>query len=96
MYVRTALIRVSPERAAQVRSTYKDLLLPGMRAYPGNVFAHCLVPVTPGEPWLVVTGWADRSTADAYGSSPEHGRFVAAVTSFLEPGTIYRQYEPIE
>jgi quinol monooxygenase YgiN len=96
MYVRTALIRVSNDRAEQVRRVYKEILLPGMRAYPGNVFAHCLVPVTLGEPWLVITGWGDRQVADTYGSSPEHDAFVAKVGPLLEPGTIYRQYQPIE
>lgn len=96
MFVRTALIRVSPEKREQVRNLYKEVLLPGMRAYPGNVFAHCLEPVTPGEPWLVITAWADKSVADTYGASPDRDAFVARVGRLLEPGTVYRQYQPIE
>jgi quinol monooxygenase YgiN len=96
MYVRTALIRVSKEREEQVRKAYKEILLPGMRAYPGNVFAHCHMSVTPGEPWLVITGGKDRQVADTYGSSRERDAFVAKVGPLLEPGTIYRQYQPVD
>jgi quinol monooxygenase YgiN len=96
VYVRTAVIRVSDQNREVCRRTYRELILPGMRRYPGNVFAHCLEPVTPGEPWLVITAWTDRTASEVYGTSPEHDTFVAKVGPLLDPGTIYRQYQPID
>lgn len=96
MHIRTALIRVPPDRKEECRRVYRDVVLPGIRAYPGNVFAHCLEPVVPGERWLVMTAWTEKAASDTYGASPEHDSFVAKVTPLLEGDTIYRQYQSID
>ena len=96
MYVRTALIRVPEQNRDACTRTCRETILPGIRRYPGNVFAYCFEPVTPGDPWLVITAWTDRAASDAYGFSPEHDGFVAKVGPLLEPETMYRQYRPID
>ena len=96
MYVRTALIRVPAHRKEECRRVYGEVVLPGIRAYPGNVFAHCLEPVVPGDPWLVITAWVDLAASDAYGASSMRDSFVAKVKSLLEGETMYRQYQSID
>lgn len=96
MHIRTALIRVPPQRKEECRRVYKEVVLPGIRAYPGNMFAHCLEPVVQGEPWLVITAWAEKAASDVYGASPQRDSFVAKVKPLLEGDTFYGQYQSVD
>ncbi|HLJ58445.1 MAG TPA: antibiotic biosynthesis monooxygenase [bacterium] len=96
MHIRTALIDVRKERRDECRRLYRDEILPAMREYTGNLFAHCMEPIEPGAPWLVMGGWVDRGASDKYGASAIRNKFASLVKPMLERDAIYRQYQAIE
>jgi quinol monooxygenase YgiN len=93
MWVRVGSFAVKPDQVGNLRSTYNEQAVPKVRAYPGNLGCLLLEPTGEGEPFVVITVWADRAAAEKYESSGAAAEVVALVRGFFAGPPTLRSYE---
>jgi heme-degrading monooxygenase HmoA len=93
MWVRLGSFPVKPDQAANLRTTYNSTAVPKVRAFPGNRGCLLLEPASTDEPFVVITIWDDRATADLYESSGAAAEVVALVREFFAGPPTLRWYE---
>ncbi len=84
---------VKPGSERELSTTYNQLAVPKVRAFPGNVGCLLLEPSAVGEPFVVLTLWSQRADAEAYESSGAAGEVVGLVRQFFAGPPTLRSYE---
>jgi quinol monooxygenase YgiN len=93
MWVRVGSFLVKPDQVANLRKTYNQQAVPKVRAHPGNLGCLLLEPNVEGDPFLVMTIWADRAAAESYESSGAAAEVVSLVRTFFAAPPTLRSYE---
>lgn len=93
MWVRVGSFLIKPGQAASLRATYNELAVPKVRAQPGNLACLLLEPNEDGEPFLAITVWKDRASADNYESSGTAKEVVSLVRELFAGPPTLRSYE---
>lgn len=93
MWIRIGSFPAKTDQTANLRRTYNEQAVPKVRAYPGNLGCLLLEPNADGEPFLVMTVWADRAAAETYESSGAAMEVVSLVRSFFAGPPTLRSYE---
>lgn len=83
MWVRVGLFSVKPGAVDRLKSAYNELVVPKVRACPGNVACLLFVPELDPEPFMAVTIWETRQAADAYEAAGTALEVVALVREFF-------------
>jgi quinol monooxygenase YgiN len=93
MWVRVGSFPVKPDQVAALKVTYNERAVPKVRAQAGNLGCLLLEPNAEGEPFLAVTIWEDRSSAETYESSGTAAEVVSLVRTFFAGPPTLRSYE---
>jgi heme-degrading monooxygenase HmoA len=93
VWVRIGSFSVQTDQIGNLRSTYNDLAVPKVRAFPGNRGCLLLEPTSTDEPFIVMTIWEDRAAAEAYESSGAAAEVVSLVSSYFAGPPTLRSYE---
>jgi Antibiotic biosynthesis monooxygenase len=87
MWVRVGSFLVKPDQAANLRRTYNEQAIPKVRGTPGNLGCLLLEPNVDGEPFLVMTVWADRPAYQGF----KPGLYIVIVASDSAGGEIAKR-----
>jgi quinol monooxygenase YgiN len=93
VWVRIGSFPVKPDQVANLRTTYNDVAVPKVRAFPGNLGCLLLEPAAPDDLFVVMTIWEDRAAAEAYESSGAAAEVVSLVRGFFAGPPSLRSYE---
>ena len=93
MWVRLGSFPIKPDQAANLRATYNGAAVPKVRAFPGNRGCLLLEPPSTDEPFVVITVWDDRASAELYETSGAAAEVVALVRGFFAGPPTLRWYE---
>jgi quinol monooxygenase YgiN len=93
MWVRVGSFFVKSGCESRLRTTYNEQAIPKVRAEAGNLGCLLLEPRAADEPYLVLTLWKDRTSAEAYEASGTAGEVVGLVRAFFAGPPTLRAYE---
>jgi quinol monooxygenase YgiN len=93
MWVRIGSFQVKQDQVATLRETYNGQAVPRVRAQSGNLGCLLLEPIAHGEPFVVMTLWKDRASAELYESSGTAAEVVSLARPYFAGPPTLRSYE---
>jgi heme-degrading monooxygenase HmoA len=93
MWVRLTSFTPQPDRADDLRRTYRENLVPFIKSQPGNIDALLLEAADGQGDFVSLTMWESRESAEAYDSAGTYGKLVDHVSSLFTGPPTLRSYE---
>jgi heme-degrading monooxygenase HmoA len=93
MWVRLTSFTPQPDRADDLRRTYRENLVPFIKSQPGNIDALLLEAADGQGDFVSLTMWESRESAEAYDSAGTYGKLVDHVSALFTGQPTLRSYE---
>jgi quinol monooxygenase YgiN len=83
MIVRLTFCKFQPDRIAEAKKIYNELVIPTVKKQKGNVGVQLLEPADKADDYISITEWKTQADADAYHTSGVYKNLVEKLKDFF-------------